>query len=84
MGDDQVVGDGGNQTVYERPDGSRYALDHNGRGVEWGADEPIFGRARFDARESSTGVWDGSRCTPQRSDQAVSTRARRHGRPKAV
>ena len=84
MADDVVLGDGGNVTVYERPDGSRYALDHKGRGYEWPADEPIFGRARFDARSESTGGWDGSRSLRQPRGEAVAPRARSRGRPKPV
>ena len=34
MDDDRIVGDGGGVTLYERPDGSRYALDARGRGYE--------------------------------------------------
>lgn len=58
---DTMVGDGGNVTIYERPDSSRYALDKKGHGYECDADTPIFGRARFDAREIATGTWKGSR-----------------------
>ena len=60
MDADRMLGDGGNVTVYERPDGSRYTLDKRGHGCECQGDLPIFGRARFDARELSTGRWDGS------------------------
>ncbi|MGI8460298.1 MAG: hypothetical protein ACR2OC_01495 [Solirubrobacterales bacterium] len=81
MGDDEIVGDGGNLTVYERPDKSRYALDRKGHGSEWVDDGPIFGRARFDARDCSTGVWPDSRSTPQ-PVEAEPARARLHGRPK--
>ena len=65
MADDNVVGDGGNLTIYERPDQSRYALDKRGNGQEYEAGEPIFGRARFDARTQATGSWEGSRSQPQ-------------------
>jgi hypothetical protein len=60
---DLLIGDGGNVAVYERPDGSRYALDRDGRGHElcWG--EGILGPARFDARPLSDGRWPGSRST---------------------
>ena len=34
MDEDRVVGDGGGVTIYQRPDGSRYALDRRGRGHE--------------------------------------------------
>ena len=61
MADDEIVGDGGNVTVYRRPDGSCYALDKTGRGTEWSTDAAIFGRARFDSRDLATGIWDGSR-----------------------
>ena len=60
MADDAVIGDGGNLTIYERPDGSRYALDKRGCGQEWSADEPVFGRARFDSRDLSSGRWPAS------------------------
>jgi hypothetical protein len=65
MADDEVIGDGGNVTVYQRPDRSRYALDKRGVGKELAPDAQVFGRARFDARELSTGRWKGSRCTPE-------------------
>lgn len=76
---DLVLGDGGNLTVYERPDGSRYALDKKGHGQEW-EDGLIFGRARFDARALSSGRWPGSRSTPQRIEPEVerTRRSRRH------
>jgi hypothetical protein len=61
MQNDRVLGDGGNLTVYERPDSSRYALDKRGGGQEYDASEPIFGRARFDARDLASGAWKGSR-----------------------
>lgn len=70
MGDDEIVGDGGNVTVYRRPDGSCYALDKTGRGTEWSSDAAIFGRARFDSRDLATGVWDGSRSQEAPSDDA--------------
>jgi hypothetical protein len=61
MYEDVLIGDGGNLAVYERPDGSRYALDGEGRGHElcWG--EGILGPARFDSRALSDGRWPGSR-----------------------
>jgi hypothetical protein len=60
---DLLIGDGGNVAVYERPDGSRYALDPRGRGHElcWG--EGVLGPARFDSRDLSDGRWPGSRST---------------------
>ena len=63
MASDRVLGDGGNLTVYERPDGSRYALDKKGKGEEWAEERPIFGRARFDSRQLASGRWEGSRST---------------------
>ena len=63
MCDDRMIGDGGNVTVYERPDNSRYALDQQGRGSECEPGMAIFGRARFDAREEASGRWPGSRST---------------------
>jgi hypothetical protein len=81
MSDDAVIGDGGNVTVYERPDRSRYSLDKRGAGSEWDAGAPIFGVARFDARELASGRWPGSRSrpvTPEQSAHPVS-RARRRG-----
>jgi hypothetical protein len=65
MQNDRVLGDGGNLTVYERPDSSRYALDKRGVGQEYDAGEPIFGRARFDARDLASGTWEGSRSIPR-------------------
>lgn len=80
MEDDKVVGDGGNVTVYERPDGSQYALDRKGSGSEWDADGPVFGRARFDARPQATGRWEGSRSAPSTGGAvAEPARARRRG-----
>jgi hypothetical protein len=61
MSKDEVIGDGGNVTVYERPDQSRYSLDKKGKGAELELGYPVFGRARFDARELATGRWEGSR-----------------------
>lgn len=63
MAEDEVIGDGGNVTVYRRPDNSQYALDKRGMGRELDPGAPVFGRARFDARELSTGRWEGSRST---------------------
>jgi hypothetical protein len=68
MTDDTVVGDGGNVTIYARPDGSRYGLDKKGNGEERAGDEPVFGRARFDSRPLATGRWEGSRSTEQPRD----------------
>ena len=61
MHEDAVVGDGGGVTHYIRPDGSRYALDPDGRGYElpWG--EGVLGPARFDSRALADGRWPGSR-----------------------
>jgi hypothetical protein len=61
MNDDTLIGDGGNIAVYERPDGSRYGLDREGRGHErcWG--EGVLGPALFDSRTLSDGRWPGSR-----------------------
>ena len=61
MNQDHVIGDGGGVTVYERADGSRYALDRRGRGHElcWG--EGVLGPARFDSRALTDGDWPGSR-----------------------
>jgi hypothetical protein len=61
MHEDLLVGDGGDLAVYERPDGSRYALDREGRGHElcWG--EGVLGPARFDSRALADGSWPGSR-----------------------
>lgn len=79
MEDDKVVGDGGNVTVYERPDGSLYSLDRKGAGSEWDADSMIFGRARFDARPQATGRWEGSRSAEAAGPAAEPPRARRRG-----
>jgi hypothetical protein len=65
MEGDRVLGDGGNLTIYERPDSSRYALDKRGHGREYELDGPVFGRARFDSRLQSSGAWEGSRSKPQ-------------------
>jgi hypothetical protein len=61
MHDDQICGDGGGVTVYERPDGSRYALDRLGRGYELCFGEGVCGPARFDARAHADGDWPLSR-----------------------
>ncbi len=83
MAEDRPIGDGGNVTVYERPDSSQYALDKRGAGREWKAGEPIFGRARFDSRPLATGRWEGSRSLPQEiaTGEAAEpgNRARRRG-----
>ena len=56
---DLLIGDGGGVALYERPDGSRYALDPVGRGYEicWG--EGVLGPARFDARSLADGTGRG-------------------------
>jgi hypothetical protein len=61
MNEDLLIGDGGDLAVYQRPDGSRYALDQEGRGHElcWG--EGALGPARFDSRALADGHWPGSR-----------------------
>lgn len=80
MSDDVIIGDGGNLTVYERPDKSRYALDRKGGGSEWDAEAMIFGRARFDARLLATGRWEDSRSAPAPGAAALEPpRARRRG-----
>lgn len=81
MCDDTIIGDGGNVTVYERPDGSRYSLDKRGVGTEWPADGQVFGHARFDSRELASGTWTNSRCLPEKPEEVeVSvSRARRRG-----
>ena len=61
MESDRVLGDGGNLTIYERPDSSRYALDKRGDGHEYGCRRAVFGRARFDSRKQAIGTWEGSR-----------------------
>ncbi len=63
MSKDRIVGDGGNCTVYERPDGSLYVLDRSGRGGEAPRGTKILGPARFDSRSSASGRWAGSRST---------------------
>ncbi|MBA2241225.1 MAG: hypothetical protein H0W09_08325 [Solirubrobacterales bacterium] len=80
---DTIIGDGGNVTVYERPDQSRYALDKKGNGSEWGTSDPIFGRARFDSREQATGSWRGSRSTARIGTESARTTAIRRARPHA-
>lgn len=82
MSGDRIIGDGGNVTVYERPDKSQYALDRRGVGCEWDPEAMIFGRARFDARESATGRWPGSRSIEVAEPPAAEAnpqRARRRG-----
>jgi len=64
MDRDRLVGDGGGVTIYQRPDGSRYALDHDGRGFELCFGEGAIGPARFDPRDRADGVWPGSRSLP--------------------
>ncbi|MDQ3572356.1 MAG: hypothetical protein M3383_05785 [Actinomycetota bacterium] len=76
---DRMIGDAGNLTVYERPDQSRYALDKKGHGQECDPETPIFGRARFDARELASGIWKGSRSERQVivvPDAAISSQRR--------
>ena len=58
---DTIVGDAGGATVFERPDGSRYALDRRGRGHEVCFGEGVQGPARFDPRRLADGSWPGSR-----------------------
>jgi hypothetical protein len=48
---DIIVGDGGNATVYRRPDGSEYALDREGRGGE--GSTKVYGPAKFDSRSQA-------------------------------
>ena len=51
-------------------------------GKEWDfSGTPIFGRARFDARELSTGRWEGSRSKAEEPEEAAHpvSRARRRG-----
>jgi hypothetical protein len=61
MDDDRIVGDGGGVAVYQRPDGSRYALAVRGRGYEICFGEGANGPARFDSRPLADGRWPGSR-----------------------
>jgi hypothetical protein len=77
MDADRVIGDGGNLTVYERTDGSRYALDKKGHGEEWGRAAQLFGRARFDSRMLATGRWKNSHSRLQRSEASDQTRRAR-------
>ena len=82
MNGDTIIGDGGNVTVYERPDGSQYALDRRGVGCEWDPTAMIFGRARFDARDAATGRWPKSRSIEVAEPAAAEAnpqRARRRG-----
>ena len=63
MSGDQIVGEGGNCTVYRRPDGSQYALDRSGRGGELRGTR-ILGPAKFDSRAVAIqrrSTWAGSR-----------------------
>jgi hypothetical protein len=81
MDADRVIGDGGNLTVYERTDGSRYALDKKGHGEEWEATALLFGRARFDSRMLATGHWKNSHSSLQHGEGSAQTpRARLHSR----
>ena len=59
--DDRIVGDGGNVTVYERPDGSWYCLDRDGRGAELPNGTAILGPAEFDSRDRASYDWAGAR-----------------------
>jgi len=47
---DRIVGDGGNVTVYQRSDGSQYALDRHGRYAALRSGTRIYGPAKFDSR----------------------------------
>jgi hypothetical protein len=55
---DIIVGDGGNTTVYRRPDGSEYALDREGRGGE--GRTRVYGPAEFDSRSQAEGGAGGN------------------------
>jgi hypothetical protein len=55
---DIIVGDGGNTTVYRRPDGTEYALDREGRGGE--GSTRIYGPAKFDSRSQAEGGAGGN------------------------
>lgn len=55
---DIIVGDGGNTTVYRRPDGMEYALDREGRGGE--GSTRIYGPAKFDSRSQAEGGAGGN------------------------
>ncbi len=61
MHDDLICGDGGGVTVYERPDGSRYAPDRLGRGYGLPFGEGVCGPARYDSRTLADGLWPLSR-----------------------
>lgn len=50
---DRIIGDGGRTTVYQRPDGSWYALDRYGRRCELPNRTRIIGPAKFDSRRRS-------------------------------
>ena len=63
MSRDRIVGDAGNTTAYERPDGSWYALDRYGRGCELPQGTRVSGPAKFDSRDNASGSWAGSRST---------------------
>ena len=66
MSGDRIVGNGGNATVYQRPDGSQYALDRSGRGGE--GETRIIGPAEFDSRPEAIqrrNTWQGSRSLHQ-------------------
>ena len=68
MSQDRILGDGGNCTVYQRPDGSQYALDRSGRGGELPHGTRILGRPQFDSRGAAIqrrSSWQGSRSLPQ-------------------
>jgi hypothetical protein len=53
---DIILGDGGNTTVYRRPDGSEYALDREDRGGE--GSTRVYGPAKFDSH-SQAGSGEG-------------------------
>jgi len=55
---DIIVGDGGNTTVYRRPDGSEYALDREGRSGE--GSTTVYGPAKFDSRSQAEGGTGGN------------------------
>ena len=61
MSGDRIIGDDGNCTVYECPDGSWYALDRSGRGGELPQRTRITGPAKFDPRGKAWADWVGSR-----------------------
>ena len=76
MSEDILIGGGGNLAVYERPDGSRYALDREGHGHELCRGEGILGPARFDSRALSDGHWPGSRSRSNGRSSGVTPQVR--------